>query len=259
MTDERKELPVSPVQAYQEEAAGPAFETDAGPHPEVEDVPSWRLIATLAVAGALAGLLIVGVFQWAQPQILEYRARVLTDAIGEVLGAPERVQTLYVEGDRLVAEPPAGVDTVTAEKVYLGYDEAGQPVGYAIVGAEPGFQDVIQLIFGYDPGTEQVLGMRVLESKETPGLGDKIMKDLAFVGEFDGVASPIEGVKEPTGAAEEVDMITGATISSRAVIDIINHRLEDLSGILGAAGPGAASAVAPAAASPAPAMEGGAE
>ncbi len=40
------------------------------------------------------------------------------------------------------------------------------------------------------------------------------------------------GVKEPTGAADEVDMITGATISSRAIIDIINHRLEALDGVL---------------------------
>jgi electron transport complex protein RnfG len=195
-------------------------------------VPSWRLITTLAVAGALAGLLIVGVFQWAQPQILEYRASVLTSAIGEVLGSPERVQTLYVVGDRLQEEPPVGADTVTAEKVHLGYDGNGSPVGFAIVGGEPGFQDIIQLIFGYDPASGEVLGMRVMESKETPGLGDKIYKDEAFVAEFDGVQAPLQGVKEPTGGADEVDMITGATISSQAVVDIINHRLERLDGML---------------------------
>ena len=31
-----------------------------------------------------------------------------------------------------------------------------------------------------------VIGMKVLESKETPGLGDKIEKDSAFVAEFRG-------------------------------------------------------------------------
>ena len=246
MTDDRKDLPVTHDQPYKAET-GPAFESDAGPHPEAEEVPSWRLILTLALAGALAGLLIVGVFEWAQPQILEYRARILTDNIREVLGEPERVQTLFVQGGRLTEEPPAGADTVTADKVYLGYDGAGRPIGYAIVGAEPGFQDVIQLIFGYDPETGEVLGMRVLESKETPGLGDKIFKDLAFVAEFDGVRAPIAGVKDATGAENEVDMITGATISSRAVIDIINHRLEDLEAVLG----GAETA--------APATEGGVE
>lgn len=239
MTDEKKkELPVTSDQAYDGgeaasgAASGPEFESDAGPHPDIDEVPSWRLITTLAVAGALAGLLIVGVFQWAQPQILEYRAQVLTQAIGNVLAGPERVQTLYVEGDQLVEQPPVGTDTITAEKVYLGYDAAGEPKGFAILGAEPGFQDVIQLIFGYDPETGQVLGMEVLESKETPGLGDAIMKDQAFIAEFDGVATPLVGVKDPTGAENEVDMITGATISSTAIIDIINHRLEDLDGVL---------------------------
>lgn len=235
MSDERKVLPVTPGQAHSpdgEPGAGPAFESDSGPHPAAEEVPSWRLITTLAVAGALAGLLIVGVYQWAQPQILEYRAGVLIEAIGEVLGGPERVQTLYVQNDGLVEQPPAGTDTIAAEKIYVGYGPGGERMGFAIVGGEPGFQDVIQLIFGYDPSSGEVLGMRVLESKETPGLGDAIIKDEAFVAEFDGVQAPLEGVKESTGAANEVDMITGATISSQTIVNIINNRLRALDPVL---------------------------
>lgn len=240
MTDERKDLPVTPTQAYDGAAGvrGPAFESDGGPHPSAEEVPSWRLITTLAVAGALAGLLIVGVFQWAQPQILEYRAGVLTAAIGEVLGGPDRVQTLFVDGGRLVEEPPVGVDTIKAEKVYVGYTAGGAPMGFAIVGAEPGFQDIIQVIFGYDPRSGEILGMRVLESKETPGLGDKIIKDAAFVAGFEGVRAPLVGVKDGASEPNEVDMITGATISSRVIVDIINHRLSDLGGLLSGYGGG---------------------
>ena len=76
--------------------------------------------------------------------------------------------------------------------------------------------------------------MKVLESKETPGLGDKIEKDSTFVEAFEGVGAPIVGVKKgrESGAHEEVVMITGATISSRAVIDIINHRVDALRGAL---------------------------
>jgi electron transport complex protein RnfG len=232
MTDERK-LPVTPGQAY--DGDGPPDDVGAdGTPPEAmaEDVPSWRLIMTLAVAGALAGLLIVGVFQWAQPQILEYRARVLTEAIHEVLGSPDQVQTLYVREGGLDEEPPVGVDTAQAERVFLGRDAQGEPVGFAVTGARAGFQDVIQLIFGYDALDEEILGMRVLESKETPGLGDKIYKDSAFVGEFNGVGAPIEGVKDGGGGPNEVDMITGATISSTTVITIINTRLEELGPVL---------------------------
>ena len=48
--------------------------------------------------------------------------------------------------------------------------------------------------------------------------------------EFRGVATPLIGVKEGAGSGVEgeIDMITGATISSRAIVDIINHRLEDV-------------------------------
>jgi electron transport complex protein RnfG len=103
-------------------------------------------------------------------------------------------------------------------------------VGVAAAAGEPGFQDVIRLIFGFDPGSGDVLGMKVLESKETPGLGDKIVKDSVFVAGFEEVAAPLVGVKagQGTGGEDEVHMITGATISSQAVIDIINHRVAAL-------------------------------
>jgi electron transport complex protein RnfG len=70
--------------------------------------------------------------------------------------------------------------------------------------------------------------MKVLESKETPGLGDKIEKDSTFIGEFLGVGTPLLAVKKgrESGVHEEVVMITGATISSKAIIQIINNRLE---------------------------------
>jgi Na+-translocating ferredoxin:NAD+ oxidoreductase subunit G len=234
MTDERKkDLPVTPEQARKGAGGpggpGPAGGSDAGSPPQVVDVPSWRLIATLALAGALAGTLIVGVFQWAQPQILEHRAQVLATAADEVLAGPDRVDRLFVLPDGLAYDAPAGVDTARAEKVYLGFRD-GTPAGFAVVGAKAGFQDIIQIIFGYDPFTNQVLGMRVLESKETPGLGDKIFKDLRFVRGFEGVLTPIRPVGEGkgSGAPDEAELITGATISARVIVDIINDRVAAL-------------------------------
>jgi Na+-translocating ferredoxin:NAD+ oxidoreductase subunit G len=208
--------------------------------PSVKDVPAWRLVTTLAVAGALAGLLIVSVYQWAQPRIQANQALVLRKAVLEVLGAPDHYQTLYVTDGGLTATAPAGVDTLAAERVFLGFDEAGSAVGYAITGGEPGFQDVIHLIFGYDARSRQVLGMRILDHRETPGLGDKIEKDQDWLGAFEGTAAPILGVKPGAGRGQpgEVDMITGATISSRVVIQIINRRIERLQPLLDAYGGG---------------------
>jgi electron transport complex protein RnfG len=189
---------------------------------------SVRLVATLAVAGALAGLVLVSVHQWTQPRILAHQARVLQEAVVEVLGGPETTRTYYWVDGAFTAQPPAGADTASADRVYVGFDGSGAATGVALAAAEPGFQDVIRLLFGYDPENGTVLGMKVLESKETPGLGDKIEKDSSFVAEFRGVATPLVGVKQGAGAGAdgEIDMITGATISSRAIVDIINHRLE---------------------------------
>ncbi len=201
----------------------------AAPEP-APATPGTRLVLTLALAGALAGLLIASVHGWAQPRIDAHAAEVLRGAILEVLADPDHYETQYVVNGAIVAEPPAGADLRTLDRVHVGYDAGGRITGYAIEGAEAGFQDVIRLIFGYDARTNRLIGMRVLESKETPGLGDKIEKDTAFVGGFAGTAAPLRGVKKGSGsgADEEIDMITGATISSRAIVDIINHRLDAL-------------------------------
>lgn len=197
-----------------------------------EQPSTTRLVGTLGLVAVLAGLGIVSVHGWAQPRIEAHRAEALRQAVMEVLGAPDRYETLYVTGDRLTAELPAGADSSDAIPVYAGYDAAGSRIGFAVPAEKTGYQDVIRLIFGYDPGRGEVLGMKVLESKETPGLGAKIITDSSFVREFRGVETPLEGVKEGGDAPGEVDMITGATISSETVIEAINERLEELGPVL---------------------------
>ncbi len=240
--DLREDVPrpgaVTLPQVGPEETEGPGGQET----PEEKEVSSFRLLMTLGVAGALAGAILVFVFLWSQPKILAYQAMVLREAVTEVLKGPDHFESIFlVEGELVTAaQVPAGVDTMDLDKVFLGYDAAGEPVGFAMEAEGFGFQDIIGLIFGYDADTRQVLGMKVLRHLETPGLGDKIVKDLAFVGEFDGVDAPIQGVKPDrnTGDPAQVDMITGATISSTAVIRIINERIAELEGLLSTYQPG---------------------
>jgi len=194
-----------------------------------EKVSSLRIVATLAVAGMLAGLLLVLVYKATEPAILRNKAEALRLAIQDVLGAPQRYDTLYVVDGKLTLTLPEGMSERGTEKVFLGFDEAGAPIGFALVAGEPGFQDIVRIIFGYDAGARTTLGIKVLESKETPGLGDKIEKDLEWVAQFSGAVTPLIPVKPGRGTGEnssEIDTITGATISSKAVIRIINNSLE---------------------------------
>ena len=203
--------------------------TATAPPPDMQEVPQvspFKLLGTLGFAGALAGLLLVSVFQLTQPRIEAYKAKMLKAAVLEVLAGPQSYETLYVVDGALTKELPAGADARQLEKVYLGVGADGTPDGFAIPAAKPGFQDVVSLIFGYDPSTGKLRGMKVLTNKETPGLGDSIEKNQSFVDQFDGRVVPLVGVKDPSGADNEIDMITGATISSRTVVNAINEALE---------------------------------
>ena len=202
---------------------------DAGTLPAApEQASSLRMVATLGGAGALAGLLIVGVFTVTLGPIEAYKALVLQRAVSEVLNDPVRYETLYATPQQVFESPPEAAAGGAVQKIYLGFDANGRATGVAVKAAAAGFQDIITLIYGFDPATGKLLGMKVLESKETPGLGDKIEKDLAFVAAFEEAVPPLAAVKRATGAPGEIDAITGATISSRAVVRIINRSLEEL-------------------------------
>ena len=198
-------------------------------------VSTFRLMATLTVAGALAGLLIVLVNQHTKPIIDKYKAEQLQKAVYEVLPGIERYGTHYLVDGELSLTLPEGAKEAEFKRVYIGYDASGQLKGVAVSRGESGFQDVVQVIFGFDPASGKLLGMKVLESKETPGLGDKIFKDRAFVDQFFASPdTPLVPVKAGAGKGRpgEIDTITGATISSKVVISIINHGLEEWTPVL---------------------------
>lgn len=182
-----------------------------------------RLVTTLSVAGLLSGLIIVSVFEATLPTINAYKAWVQREAVFKVLPGISRFERLVYQDGRLVAVTQEETDQ---EYVFAGYDDQGQLVGYAIPSAGPGFQDTIRLLYGYLPQERKVVGMEILESRETPGLGDKIYKDAAFVANFDDLSIDPEIVAVKQGkksAPNQVDAITGATISSKAVVRIIQQ------------------------------------
>jgi Na+-translocating ferredoxin:NAD+ oxidoreductase subunit G len=196
---------------------------------------STRLTTTLALVGALAGLLIVVGYSSTLDKIEANRAATIDRAIQDVLSGIDRYETLYLHDDSLTATPPAETAGHHApEKVYAGYSADGRLVGFAIVAKEPGFQEQIEILFGYDPGTRKTLGLSILMSRETPGLGDKIQGS-TWRRQFRDRLAPIIGTKK--GAASgpsDVDMVTGATISSRAVIGAVNKSAERWAPILAA-------------------------
>jgi len=184
---------------------------------------SMRLVLTLAIAGLVSGVAIIGIYEATLPTITANKARELREAVFKVLPGVSQMQPLVFRDGELVVELAPEADE---SAIYGGYDSDGQFVGYAIPGAGPGFQDTIGLLYGFDPLQRKVRGMEILESRETPGLGDKIYKDMDFVGDFKALSvdPTIVAVKKGSKSRpNEVDAITGATISSKAVVLIINE------------------------------------
>jgi electron transport complex protein RnfG len=191
--------------------------------PNTPAVSSARLVLTLALAGLISGAAIIGIYEVTLPTITINKARELREAVFKVIpGVTQMQQLVYRDGELIFA-----AETRKDEQpVYAGYDDEDIFVGYAIPAAGPGFQDTIGLLYGFRPDRQLVTGMEVLESRETPGLGDKIYKDADFVASFKALLIEPEIVvvkKGKKSRPNEVDAITGATISSKAVVRIINE------------------------------------
>jgi electron transport complex protein RnfG len=183
---------------------------------------SAKLALTLGLAGLLSGVAIVAAYEATRSTIAENQAAELRQAVLRVLPGTSTFRELVYEDGvlQILRRDGEGEDVV-----YAGYDQQGQRTGYAIQGKGPGFQDTIRLLYGYLPEQQLIVGMEVLESRETPGLGDKIYKDADFRRNFERLKAVPEVVSVKKGkrsAPNEVDAITGATISSVAVVRIIN-------------------------------------
>jgi electron transport complex protein RnfG len=116
--------------------------------------------------------------------------------------------------------------TLSEMLVYRVRDDSGRLVGWGVPAETIGFADKIQLMIGLDADAQRITGLVVLESKETPGLGEKV-RDAEFVDQFvdQPAAELLEVVKAGQTARHPVQAVTGATISSKAVTEGVNRQL----------------------------------
>ena len=194
---------------------------------------AWHMYRAMVGVGVFCGLLIVSVFQVTRPIIEHNKAEALKKAIFHVL-PDASTSTTYRLDDAGGFQVLEG-EGVGEQLVYAGYDDQQELVGLAVQAQGMGYQDVIGLIYGYSFAEDAIVGIQVLESKETPGLGDKIETDPAFLQNFERLdvsladdlselANPIVPVKHGEKSHPwEVDGITGATISSVAIAEILNR------------------------------------
>lgn len=203
-------------------------------HIEAPATSSTKMLTAMVGIGTMCALLIVLTFEGTLPRVTRLKAEALEKAIFKVVPGTTKTATYAFDGNSFV---PANGNK-SADKVYAGFDDDGNLTGVAIEASGQGYADVLKILYGYDLNKQAVVGMYVLESKETPGLGDKIEKDPAFLANFEALdvslsddLKSVNNIVTPVkfGAKEnpwEVDGITGATISSRAIGNIIGKSSE---------------------------------
>lgn len=99
--------------------------------------------------------------------------------------------------------------------------------GFAVKGAIMGYADNIEMLVGFNADVSEITGIFVIYQKETPGLGSKIT-DADWAGQFTGKSTSMPLAVNSRDAKSHIDSISGATISSVAVTDIINNIVRDV-------------------------------
>ena len=172
-----------------------------------------RLALTLFIIAAVVGAALAGVNSVTKPIIDNYNAQKTQKAIEAVLpgGFDEQVQNFDNQGGLV-------------SKVYKGAN------GYALEVLPSGFDNTITMMVGVD-NEGKVLGISVVSHTETAGLGAVAAAATsageAFRGQFVGASGSVSVSKD----GGELDAITGATITSRAICVGVNAALNCVAGL----------------------------
>jgi electron transport complex protein RnfG len=152
----------------------------------------------------------------------------------------EKIKTLSLEAE--AAARTKVLDTAKSfseEKTngdivyYEGYDENGEIVGYIFPQESKGYGGVIYMQVGINAdGT--VHGVEITELSETAGLGMNAKNQPWFLEQFKGRGGEI-GVAKNNPAENEIQALTGATITSKAVTAGVNKAVSDFNTVTGGA------------------------
>ena len=170
--------------------------------------PALALFTIAAVATTLLSL----VQDLTLAPIQNQRSRTQENAMRAVL--PEAMEF------REVAAQASG----NISRVFEGFAE-GRLIGNVVELSAPGYSGAINIIVGISVVRNEVTGMRVIRHSETPGLGALAARE-SFYRRFDGrQLVPLRVVTASPGE-DDIEALTGATITTRAVTDAVNEAIE---------------------------------
>jgi electron transport complex protein RnfG len=174
--------------------------------------------ASLFIAAAVTVAALSFVYNKTYEAIEKQKNKVQEEAMKELLPKADNFKELQAEF------------TGSIRAVYEGYYETEKSdnrvvVGYIFKLSPSGYSGEIDFLAGVSMDDKQITGIRILRHSETPGLGALAVKE-DFYGQFNGRAlSPLKVSKSSPGR-DEIQAITSATITSRAITNAVNEAVE---------------------------------
>ena len=180
---------------------------------------------TLAAIAAVCTTLVAATYRLTTERIAANEQAWLERSLLPALGAVDYDGS--ITDSRLILEPPHGLPGNDAAIVYRAFSGGAPVAALFAVPARGGYTGPIRILVGVDVAGS-VTGVRILEHRETPGLGDGIEASRSdWVYQFDG-----RSLGDPPAAAwqlrvdgGEFDQLTGASVTPRAVIKAIRETL----------------------------------
>ncbi len=169
----------------------------------------------LGVIALSVGLLLSVANYFTKDTIAAGKEEEIASALAQVLPTAQSFEEM----------PPDGADeTITA--MYIGKDASGETAGYCVQAEPSGYGGPIVMMVGIG-NDGSVEGVNITEHSETPGLG-ALASEEKFSRQYKGIKEPAKVDKD----GGEIEAITGATITSRAVTEGVNAALEAVQSLL---------------------------
>lgn len=187
-------------------------------------VQAWLVLLLASFFGAaLAGIQLT-----LEPKIAANKLNETLEKVPELILGTGAAQALKNSGKKMEINREFMEGGKKTYSVFQA-ETKGSTDGWVIKAAGQGYGDKIELLIGLDANAKTITGLYIIDQKETPGLGNNIVKPDWRNQFIDKSAEHhLTAVKTKASAPYEINAITGATISSRSVCDIVNQSLDNL-------------------------------
>lgn len=196
--------------------------------------PTGSMIKVLGTVSLVCGVLIVVTNLTTIARIHKNQEIIMRESVTHLLPGLQK-QIIYGVEDSGELKILPGVEGENVKRLFAGYDGSGKFLGVVIEASERGYADIISAMYAYMPDRKVITGFQVVDMRETPGLGNRIGSDEKFAENFKELdaSHPIKTVKHGTKQNPwEIDAISGATISSRAVGRMLQKSVQEMTPVI---------------------------